>query len=43
MNSKSQTYLIKQKAFELGFTHVGIAKAEFLAKEAKRLENWLSN
>jgi len=35
--------MIKQKAFELGFSHVGISKAGFLEKEAKQLESWLSN
>ena len=34
---------IKQKAFELGFESIGIAKAEFLIDEAPRLENWLKN
>ena len=43
MNTNNQSYLIKQKAFELGFTHVGISKAEFLTKEARRLEDWLAN
>lgn len=33
--------LIKQKAKELGFMYCGIAKAEFLEKEAIKLENWL--
>jgi epoxyqueuosine reductase len=32
---------IKQKARELGFDQVGIAKAEFLETEAAELENWL--
>ena len=35
--------MIKQKAFELGFSHVGISKAGFLEKEARQLESWLSN
>ena len=32
---------IKQWATELGFSHCGIAKAEFLEEEAPRLEEWL--
>ena len=36
------TQLIKQKALELGFEEVGIAKAEFLNEEAKKLELWLN-
>ena len=35
------TQMIKQKAVELGFLNCGIAKAEFLEKEAPRLEKWL--
>lgn len=33
--------LIKQKAIGHGFEYCGIAKAEFLADEAPRLESWL--
>jgi epoxyqueuosine reductase len=33
---------LKRKGYELGFDFVGIAKAEFLEKEAKDLEKWLS-
>jgi epoxyqueuosine reductase len=33
---------IKLKSFELGFSHVGITKAEPLADEGKRLLEWLS-
>lgn len=36
------TQLIKRKAFELGFEDVGIAQAEFLDNEAKKLEQWLN-
>lgn len=43
MNSEKNTLLIKQKAFELGFSHVGISKASFLDDEAKKLEIWLNN
>lgn len=35
------TRQIKQKALELGFLHVGIAKAEKLTEEARHLEEWL--
>ena len=37
------TQFIKQEAKRLGFLDCGIAKAEFLEKEAPRLENWLQN
>lgn len=37
------TSLIKAKALALGFTSIGIAKAEFLEEEAPRLEKWLQN
>jgi epoxyqueuosine reductase len=36
------TRLIKSFATELGFDHCGIAKAELLSEDAKRLERWLS-
>jgi epoxyqueuosine reductase len=35
------TALIKQKAFEQGFLHCGISKADFLSEEAPKLEEWL--
>ncbi len=35
------SFLIKQKAIELGFMSAGISKADFLAEEAPRLEKWL--
>ena len=44
MNSASThkiSFLIKQKAIELGFMSAGISKADFLAEEAPRLEKWL--
>ncbi len=42
MSQKSNyTNLIKQEALRLGFSSIGIAKAEFLEKEAPKLENWL--
>ena len=42
MNSRqSNTRFIKQTAAQLGFDYCGIAKAERLDADAKRLENWL--
>jgi len=38
---KSNTSFIKSTATELGFSFCGISKAEFLAEEAPRLEEWL--
>lgn len=38
---QSHADLIKNKAIELGFLSCGISKADFLEKEAPRLENWL--
>ena len=43
MDKYLATQKIKQKAFDLGFSFVGISKAEFLEKEAKNLENWLNS
>ena len=43
MNKHFITQKIKQKAFDLGFSFVGISKAEFLEKEARNLEKWLNN
>ena len=43
MNNEKHTKLIKKKAFELGFSHVGISKASFLEDEARKLEIWLNN
>ena len=42
MISGRNTGLIKQKALELGFSYVGIAKAERLEEDARRLEAWLN-
>lgn len=39
---EKHTKLIKKKAHELGFFHVGISKAEFLENEAPKLEEWLN-
>lgn len=41
MNSEKYTRIIKQKAADLGFMYCGISKADFLEKEARRLEAWL--
>lgn len=38
---EKNTLFIKKIAEELGFSHCGIAKSDFLEKEAPRLENWL--
>lgn len=44
MNSKTlNTEKIKQKAFDLGFSAIGISKADFLEKELQYLKNWLDN
>ena len=43
MQKAKYTQFIKQEAKRLGFLDCGIAKAEFLEKEAPRLENWLQN
>ncbi len=41
MNKLLATQKIKQKAYDLGFLFVGISKADFVAEEAPRLEQWL--
>lgn len=40
---EKNTALVKATAKKLGFDYCGISKAEFLAEEAPRLENWLKN
>ncbi len=40
-NKHKNTAFIKQKALELGFSSVGIAKAGFLEAEAPKLTSWL--
>jgi epoxyqueuosine reductase len=40
---QSLTKSIKLKALELGFSHVGVAKAGSLAEEGERLLKWLSS
>ena len=41
MNTASHTRLIKQTASRLGFDYCGIARAEQLGDDARRLEQWL--
>ncbi len=41
MEISKQTELVKSIATQLGFSFCGISKAEFLADEAPRLEEWL--
>jgi epoxyqueuosine reductase len=40
-NSEKYTAFIKQTAHQLGFSYCGIAKAEHLDEDARRLEAWL--
>ena len=42
MNQEARSSFVKALAKELGFLSVGIAKAEFMDPEAKRLESWLN-
>lgn len=42
MDLRSRTRLVKEEALKLGFDFVGIAKAEFMEEEARRLEDWLN-
>ncbi len=42
MSKAAHTKLIKDKAFEMGFSFVGMAKAAFMETEAKHLEMWLN-
>ncbi|HIA36817.1 MAG TPA: tRNA epoxyqueuosine(34) reductase QueG [Flavobacteriales bacterium] len=39
--SATLTQQIKKKALSLGFSHIGISKAQFLEDDAPRLETWL--
>ena len=41
MINKDYTLLIKKEALQLGFHYCGIAKAEKLEDDTRRLENWL--
>ena len=42
-NPKDITAKVKDAAAEAGFFQAGIAKAEFLSKDAESLGNWLAN
>ncbi|MHA6246688.1 tRNA epoxyqueuosine(34) reductase QueG [Pontibacter sp. CAU 1760] len=42
LNKEKYTFLIKQKAKDLGFMYCGVSKADFLEEEAPRLERWLN-
>ncbi len=41
MNKQQNTKLVKDESLRLGFSHCGISRADFLAEEAPRLEQWL--
>jgi epoxyqueuosine reductase len=41
MSPHHQRLLVKELAADLGFSHCGISKADFLSEEAPRLEQWL--
>ncbi|MEM1217893.1 MAG: tRNA epoxyqueuosine(34) reductase QueG [Bacteroidota bacterium] len=41
-NNAAHTRFLKEMALELGFSYVGVAKAEFMEPEARRLEDWLN-
>ncbi|MEM9918845.1 MAG: tRNA epoxyqueuosine(34) reductase QueG [Bacteroidota bacterium] len=41
MDHRRNSRLIREKAYELGFEFVGMAKAEQMTEEARRLEAWL--
>lgn len=43
MSIESNTLFVKRESQKLGFEHCGIAKAEFLNEDARRLERWLQN
>jgi len=42
MNIAQNTHLIKEEAYRLGFEFIGIARAEKMEEEARRLEQWLN-
>ncbi len=42
MDLKERTERLKAAALDLGFSFVGVAKAEFMDEEARRLEAWLN-
>lgn len=41
MNTQQHTFIVKQTARQLGFEFCGIARAQFLNEDARRLEQWL--
>ncbi|MBN9294589.1 MAG: tRNA epoxyqueuosine(34) reductase QueG [Flavobacteriia bacterium] len=41
--AEKHTKIVKEIAYELGFSFCGISKAGFLEEEAPRLEKWLNN
>ncbi len=41
MDKRKASVFVKEKAKELGFLSIGIARAEFMEAESKRLEKWL--
>jgi len=41
-DKEQKTLEIRQLALDLGFEDIGIAKAQFMDEEAKRLEDWLN-
>ncbi len=41
MSLFQRTHRIKEEARRLGFTHIGVARAERLDEEARKLEEWL--
>lgn len=42
LSAEEKSSFIKKTAFRLGFEHCGIAKAELLNDDARRLEQWLN-
>ena len=42
MLNSSITHFFKERAYAEGFSFIGIAKAEKMEPEAKRLEEWLN-
>jgi len=42
MTIAERTHYIKQLSQKYGFDHIGIAKAELMTEEARRLESWLN-
>ena len=41
MSDSTNTNLIKEEAYRLGFSFVGFSKTDYLEEEAPRLEKWL--